>query len=403
MKKQFIILLIVAGILAFFTTCSDTGKYKALIITGQAEHDWQTSSAILKKLLDQTGMFHTRILATPEKGGDMSAFNPAFSKYQLVVLAYNGEPWPENVNTAFIDYVNNGGGVVVCNESGNAFPDWKEYNQMIGLGGGEGRDQSAGPYVYFRRNEMVIDTAGTLSAPAVTSQEFEIRTKITDHPVTAGLPARWLHGSDMLSGPLRGPAISLDILATAWSDPRAQGSGRDEPALMVIAYGKGKIFHTTLGYPQDGGGPALECAGFITTFQRGAEWAVTGNVTQPVPLDFPSAAAASLRPGFVVPTLDEVMKNLGNYDIQKSTRYFSLLQSYLRQAGGDEKSLLNYEKMMVKVLKAPETTVEAKKLLLRELSWMGSDYCVPGIRNLAGNAEIQDEAEFALARLQATN
>jgi len=58
---------------------------------------------------------------------------------------------------------------------------------------------------------------------------------------------------------------------------------------------------------------------------------------------------------------------------------------------------------MVKVLKAPETTVEAKKLLLRELSWMGSDYCVPGIRNLAGNAEIQDEAEFALARLQATN
>jgi len=56
--------------------------------------------------------------------------------------------------------------------------------------------------------------------------------------------------------------------------------------------------------------------------------------------------------------------------------------------------------MMVKVLAGKETTVEAKKLLLRELSWMGSDYSVPAIKNLVSNTELKDEAEFALSRLQ---
>jgi hypothetical protein len=44
--------------------------------------------------------------------------------------------------------------------------------------------------------------------------------------------------------------------------------------------------------------------------------------------------------------------------------------------------------------------VDAKKLLLRELSWMGSDYSVPAIKNLVQDAELKDEAEYALARLQ---
>jgi hypothetical protein len=41
--------------------------------------------------------------------------------------------------------------------------------------------------------------------------------------------------------------------------------------------------------------PALSCVGFITTFQRGTEWAATGNVTQEVPVDFPSADKVSIR------------------------------------------------------------------------------------------------------------
>jgi hypothetical protein len=178
---------------------------------------------------------------------------------------------------------------------------------------------------------------------------------------------------------------------------------RDEPVLMVITYGKGRIFHTTMGHSDLGGGPSMHCAGFITTLQRGAEWAVTGDVTQKVPWDFPSAAGVVFRPRFKEMTLDEAFDNIGNYEIEKSTKYLSCIQSHLRSLAGDEQGLLNLEKMMVKVLKDKEATVDSKKLLLRELSWMGSDYSVPVINELVSNAELKDEAEFVLSRLQGKN
>ena len=55
-------------------------------------------------------------------------------------------------------------------------------------------------------------------------------------------------------------------------------------------YGKGRIFHTTMGHDP----MALSCVGFITTFQRGTEWAATGRVTQKVPPSFPTAEYGKL-------------------------------------------------------------------------------------------------------------
>jgi hypothetical protein len=40
---------------------------------------------------------------------------------------------------------------------------------------------------------------------------------------------------------------------------------------------------------------ALACVGFITTFQRGTEWAATGKVTQKAPSNFPTANTVSYR------------------------------------------------------------------------------------------------------------
>jgi hypothetical protein len=169
---------------------------------------------------------------------------------------------------------------------------------------------------------------------------------------------------------------------------------------MAITFGKGRIFHTTMGHADEGGGPSMHCAGFIVTLQRGAEWAVTGDVTQKVPWDFPSAAGVVLRPDFKEMTLDEAFVNIGNYEIAKSTKYLSCIQSHIRDLAGDETGLLNIEKKMVKVLNQKETTVEAKKLLLRELSRIGTDYSVPVIKELVSNSELKDEAEFALTRLK---
>ncbi len=55
---------------------------------------------------------------------------------------------------------------------------------------------------------------------------------------------------------------------------------------------QGPGFHSTLGHND----ASMECVGFIVTFQRGTEWAASGNVPQVFPEDFPTKDKVSVRP-----------------------------------------------------------------------------------------------------------
>ena len=106
-----------------------------------------------------------------------------------------------------------------------------------------------------------------------------------------GLPAAFMHRQDELYNSLRGPAKNVTVLASAMS-PKDNGSGEEEPMLMVIPFGKGRVVHDALGH----GAEAVHCVAFAVTLQRSTEWAATGKVTQKVPADFPDDKASKARP-----------------------------------------------------------------------------------------------------------
>lgn len=265
---------------------------KALIVDGQNNHgNWPTTTKMMKKYLADTGLFAVDVATTAPKGSD-NDFQPDFAKYKVVVSNYNGADWPKATQDAFIDYVKNGGGFVVVHAANNSFGKWKEYNEMIGLGGWGGRNEVSGPYVYFNdEGKLTRDVSKGNGGHHGPQHPFQIIVRDANHPITQGMPAAWMHMKDELYDFLRGPAENMQVLATAYADKAKGGSGRHEPMIMTISYGKGRVFHTPMGHGND----SQECVGFITTLQRGAEWAATGKVTVAIPSDFPKADQVSAR------------------------------------------------------------------------------------------------------------
>jgi uncharacterized protein len=262
-----------------------------LIIDGQNNHQWAETTPVLKRILEETGKFTVAVATSPPEGEDMSGFRPKFADYDVILSNYNGDPWSAETNSDFEKYVADGGGFVSYHAADNAFPDWKEYNLMIGIGGWRGRTEASGPRVFWQNNQLQYDNSPGRGGHHGKRHEFLIVTRDGKHPVMSGLPKAWMHAIDELYDCMRGPAKELGILATAYSSPDTGGTGKDEPMLLTIRYGKGRVFHTTLGHDVE----AMQCVGFITTLQRGVEWAATGKVKLKVPKDFPSTTRVSTR------------------------------------------------------------------------------------------------------------
>ncbi|MFN5854084.1 MAG: ThuA domain-containing protein [Pirellulaceae bacterium] len=295
-----------------------TGKLRLLIVDGQNNHgNWPKTTVIMKRCLEASGLFQVDVARTRytwqgesllkefplEDGVTREAteqprpdpdFAPQFAQYDVVLsnLGFGAAPWPEATQESFEKYMREGGGLVVVHAANNSFGDWKAFNQMIGMGGWGGRNEKSGPYIYLDESGKTIrDTSPGSGGSHGAQHPFLVVLRDTNHPITRGLPQTWLHANDELYDRLRGPGENLSILATAFASPDKGGSGRHEPMVMTVEYGKGRVFHTPMGHADE----SVECAGFQTLLVRGAQWAATGQVTTEVPDDFPTAEEARTR------------------------------------------------------------------------------------------------------------
>ena len=303
MTRRLVLGLCIAGALALTPAARAADAIRVMLLDGESGgpyHAWQKTTPYLQRILTDTGMFQVDVVTAPPAGADFSQWKPDWTKYKAIVLNYDApdERWPADVKASFEQYVRNGGGVVVVHAADNAFPGWTAFNQMIGIGGWRNRDEKSGPLWYYKDGKLVSDPTPGRAGSHGARKPYQITNRVENHPITKGLPTKWMHVADELYATLRGPGQNMTVLSTAFSDPANKGTGRDEPILMVLTFGKGRIFHTALGHDTT----ALNSVGFMATYQRGTEWAATGKVSQKVPADFPTADAPATRKEYDVPT-----------------------------------------------------------------------------------------------------
>ena len=300
-------LLVATAAASVAFTSHTAAPIRVMLLDGEsagAYHQWRVTTPVLKKELEETGLFQVDVVTAPPAGGDFSTFNPDFAGYQAVVFNYDApdDRWPAALKAGFEKYMQGGGGLVIVHAADNAFPGWPAFNEMIGVGGWRNRAAAAGPLWYYKDGKLMSDAAPGRAGSHGRRVPFLIAVR-EDHPVTNGLPRTWMHQGDELYAALRGPGTHMSVLGTAYSDPANSGTGRDEPMLMALSFGTGRIFHTALGHDVN----ALSSVDFVVTFQRGTEWAATGKVTQQVPLSFPTANSVSYRSDLAA--MDPLFKN----------------------------------------------------------------------------------------------
>ena len=275
-----------------------TGKIKLLIIEGASNHDWEHRLELVKGILAKDGSFDVDVSITPSRPDDpaLQSWRPDFSKYDVVLSGYNNyfghqASWPAEVQTAFCNFVTNGGGFYCYHEAENSFPDWPEYNRMIGLGW---RKADYGRAVIVTTNETLQfvppgkgGNTGHISRPDVVVHQ------LGEHPIHRGLPREWMAAELEIYHYARGPAENLTVLSYA----KEAQSQLQFPIEWMVQYGKGHVFMSTYGHcwANDKVTKGMKCAAFQTIMVRALKWLAHRDPGDACPPDFPTPDKISLR------------------------------------------------------------------------------------------------------------
>jgi hypothetical protein len=270
---------------------------RVLIVDGFSNHNWPLTTALIRGIIEPTKLFTVAVSTSPPKKDSpgWEAWRPRFGDYDVVIQTCNdingGPQWTREVQAAFEEFVRGGGGVYVWHAGNNAFPDWPAYNDMIGLGW---RKKDFGVAIAVDAHEQLVRIpAGEGRDTSHGARVDTVVHRLGEHPIHAGLPRAWFTPDIEVYHHARGPAQNLEVLSYGL-DPRTQ---MNWPLEWTVRYGQGRVYTSTFGHVWAGDTqPArMRCAGVQTVVVRALQWLAGRAVTWPVPLDFPSATAPSIR------------------------------------------------------------------------------------------------------------
>lgn len=293
------IILTLVLIISFIpkTFAQENKPVPVLIIDGFSNHDWKQTTAVTKWILENSEYFEVDVSTVPADSGEWKEWSPDFEQYAVVIQNTNNIHdhrlrWPAHAEKELETYVKNGGGLYILHSANNAFSHWEEYDKMIGLGW---RQQTSGYALEIGENQEILRIPPGEGKGTGHGDRFDAVIQIlSPHPINRDYPAQWKTAHTEVYSYPRGPAENMDVLSYAFDSTDTQ---RLWPVEWVVSYGEGRVYNSSLGhlwsgeiYPE-----AYRCVGFQTTMIRAVEWAATGEVTYPVPDEFPVGDAKSLK------------------------------------------------------------------------------------------------------------
>lgn len=202
-----------------------------------------------------------------------------------------GPEWGSKAKKSLEQYLKEGGGMLAFHSANNAFPQWPEYNRMIGLGW---RPRDYGSSLIVTDDGAVLRLPPGEGGPTSHGARIDaLVTRLGDHTMHAGLPRQWRAADIEVYRYTRGPAEQVQVLSYA----REPATGLNFPIEWTVRYGKGRVYTSTLGHvwPGDPDLKGVQCSGFQTLLFRALDWLAGKPVDGSVPADFPPPDKTSLR------------------------------------------------------------------------------------------------------------
>jgi hypothetical protein len=282
-------------------------RLRVLILDGFSNHNWRLNTKLLRGLLEPTGLFDVSVSTCPGAGSpDLEKWQPNFAGADVIIQTCNDfgqrppPKWPEGVQSAFVDFVKKGGGVLIFHSGNNAFPDWPEYNDIIALGWR--------PASYGTALKMDADANVTRIPPGqgkgtyhASRSEVLVHT-LGEHPIHTGMPKTWLTPNLEVYSYTRGPAENVTILSYG-QDTREKEYW---PLEWTVSYGQGRVYASCFGHVWNDDSETKQPLDMLAVdeqilLQRAIQWLAKREVTVKVPDNFPTAEKVSLSGEIVLP------------------------------------------------------------------------------------------------------